>query len=135
MIPDARRWRRWTWLVLLWTVAMLALALVATSMLGGICDELEGIGFAFCSAGSVAGTVLAWLLVGTAWMIGFLFLVLFWFARKPARRLCPPYGHPVDTGQTTCRKCGYDFAAANPLPVTAPPAPPAPAAPAPTDGT
>ena len=109
MIPDLRRWRRWTWLVLAWTAATVAIALVATTTLGGICDDLGGLGFAVCSAGSVAGTVVAWAIMAWAWLIGFMLLTVLWFARRPVRRLCPPYGHPVGMGRPTCPVCGYDF--------------------------
>jgi len=109
MIPDARRWRRWTWALLAWTVAMVAVAVVATTMLGNICEDLEGLGFRACSAGTTAGTVIALIVVLWAWLVGFLFLALAWFARRPARRLCPPYGHPVEMGATACPRCGYDF--------------------------
>jgi len=111
MVPDVRRWRRWTWLILAWTAAMGALALVLTTTLGGVCDDLEGLGFAACTAGSLAGTFLGWVIVVWVWLVGFLLLTVIWFARRPLRRLCPPYGHPVDMGQATCPVCGYQFRA------------------------
>jgi hypothetical protein len=109
VVPDVRRWRRWTWVVIAWTGAMAVLALVLTTVLGGICDDLEGLGFAACSAGSLAGTFIGLAIVGWAWLVGFLILAVLWFARRPLRRLCPPYGHPVAIGRPTCPVCGYDF--------------------------
>ena len=88
---------------------MLAIGVFATTALGGVCDDLDGLGFAVCSAGSIAGTVLAWAIVAFGWLVGFLFLTVLWFARRPPRRLCPPFGHPVDMGRPTCAVCGYDF--------------------------
>ncbi len=114
MVPDVRRWRRWTWVVIAWTVAMSALALVLTTILGGICDDLNGLGFAACSAGTTAGTVIGWMIVAWAWLVGFLILAVLWFARRPVRRLCPPYGHPVDMGQPVCPVCRYDFLTGTP---------------------
>lgn len=90
---------------------MVAMALVLTTTLGGICDDLEGLGFAACSAGSLAGTFLGWAIVAWAWLVGFLFLTVIWFARRPPRRLCPPFGHPADIGVAKCRVCGYEFRA------------------------
>jgi len=86
-------------------------ALIAQKVVAGICDDLEGLGFAVCSAGSLAGTFLGWVIVAWAWLVGFLFLTVIWFARRPPRRLCPPYGHPVDMGAAACRVCGYEFRA------------------------
>jgi hypothetical protein len=88
---------------------MLAIGVFATTALGGVCDDLDGLGFAVCSAGSIAGTVLAWAIVAFGWLVGFLFLTVLWFARRPPRRLCPPFGHPVDMGRPTCAVCGHDF--------------------------
>jgi hypothetical protein len=124
MIPDVRRWRRWTWLLLAWSIAIIGLAITLTGSIGGTCDGLEGLGLDICAAGVAAGTVLVWILLGVIWVIGFLVLSVPWFARRPARRLCPPYGHPVAQGETRCRACGYDFiagtaAAAEPRPVVA----------------
>jgi hypothetical protein len=112
MFPNFRRWRRWTWLLLAWSFAVIGLALVVTGSIGGTCDGLEGLGLDVCAAGVAAGTVLVLILLGVIWVIGFLVMSVPWFARRPPRRLCPPYGHPVDQGQTTCRACGYDFIAA-----------------------
>ena len=109
MVPDMRSWRRWTWLLLAWSVAALLLALFLSGSISGTCDGLEGLGFNVCTTGIVAGTAIIWTLLGVVWLIGFLLLAIPWFARRPARRLCPPYGHPVDQGETTCRVCGYDF--------------------------
>jgi len=111
MIPSIRRWRRWTWLLLGWSLAVLGLALLVAATIGGACNGLEGLGLDLCAAGVTAGIVTLWTLLGVAWAIGFLVMAVPWFARRPARRLCPPYGHPVDQGETVCRACGYDFVA------------------------
>jgi len=111
MIPDIRRWRRWTWLLLGWSLAIPGLALLVAASIGGACNGLEGLGLDVCAAGVTAGGVILWTLLGVIWVIGFLVLAIPWFARRPARRLCPPYGHPVDQGETSCRACGYDFIA------------------------
>ena len=109
MVPDMRSWRRWTWLLLAWSAAVLSLALFLSGSIGGTCDGLEGLGFNICTTGIIAGTAIIWTLLGVIWLIGFVLLALPWFARRPARRLCPPYGHPADQGETTCGICGYDF--------------------------
>ena len=109
MVPDIRSWRRWTWLLLAWSLVVLLSALFLSGSISGTCGGLEGLGFNICTTGIVAGTAIIWTLLGVIWLIGFLLLALPWFARRPSRRLCPPYGHPVDQGETTCPVCGYDF--------------------------
>jgi hypothetical protein len=109
MTPDVRSWRRWTWLLAAWSLATLVTAIVLSGSISNTCDGLEGLGLNLCTTGIVAGTAIIWTLLGVIWLIGFLLLTLVWFARRPARRLCPPYGHPVNQGDTACRACGYDF--------------------------
>lgn len=112
MIPDVRRWRRWTWAIVAWTALAWLAGSSALAAFGGACDELEGVGLAVCAVGSAAGTLITITAVLWTWLLGFGLLALGWFARRPERRLCPPYGHPVARGRTACPDCGWDFVAA-----------------------
>jgi hypothetical protein len=109
MTPGMRGWRRWSWLLVGWTLGAVALALLATLSFGDACGTMEGMGLTVCRAGAGIGVLIVLFIVFWAWLIGFLLLAIAWFARRPTRRLCPPYGHPVEEGRTTCRVCGYDF--------------------------
>jgi hypothetical protein len=125
MTPEMRGWRRWTWVMVGWSIGAVVLALLALGAVGDACGAMEGIGLTVCRTGAAIGAFAVLFIVFWAWLIGFLLLVVGWFARRPKRRLCPPYGHPVDEGRTTCPACGYDFVAgtlpATPRPGTTPP--------------
>lgn len=137
MRPDVTGWRRWTWLVIGWTALSLFLAVSSVLALGDACQGLEDLGWTVCQVGAVGGTFLYVFFIFWIWLIVLLLLMLGWFARRPQVRLCPPYGHPVAQGRTTCARCGYDFlaaAVASQTPVAAqppvgdqPPVPPGPA--------
>lgn len=109
MRPDFGHWRKWSWFLIVWTGGALVLSLLSLAFFGDGCQAMEGVGLTVCRAGSAAGALVFLFLIYWVWLIGFMFLMLGWFARRPPVRLCPPYGHPVAPGRTDCRKCGYDF--------------------------
>lgn len=88
------RWRKMTWLILIFTVLMIAWAASA-----------------FGTADAATAAIGSTFLFGI-WFIGFIILSIIWFMTRPARRYCPACGREVKKGQTTCKKCGYDFASA-----------------------
>jgi predicted amidophosphoribosyltransferase len=59
------------------------------------------------------------------WILGFIVLSPIWLMSRPKHRTCPRCGHDVKKGRTSCKNCGYDFAAATAAPV-GPPARPSP---------
>jgi ribosomal protein L32 len=100
------RWRKMTWLIVLWTVIVLGFGIVTAGDTG---DALAG-GFAVTMAFGV-------------WFTGFIIFSIIWFMTRPTRRVCPVCGTEVRAGHTVCRKCGHNFAGATgalaaPLPAT-----------------
>src|SRR5262245_11602840 len=100
-----RDWRRWSWLLIAWTVGAVVLAIIALGALGDACTAMDGLGLTICRTGSAVGAIVVLIGIFEAWLIGFLLLAIGWFARRPAMRLCPPYGHPVEEGRSTCEVC------------------------------
>ena len=65
-----------------------------------------------CQDASDVGTSLGVGIVVTLFFVGFVILSLVWLMTRPKRRLCPACGTDAKRGETTCRKCGHDFAGA-----------------------
>jgi predicted small secreted protein len=106
---DVRSWRSWSWLLIVWSVVAAIAAIVLLTRLGDTCNTMNGLGLSICQTGATIGSVLGALVLFAIWLIGFMLLAIGWIARRPARRLCPPYGHPVDEESRSCPTCGYDF--------------------------
>jgi hypothetical protein len=83
------RWRKMTWVLLIWT------AIFATWIVSGVND----------AAGTAIGATLVFIL----WFLGFVVLGLVWLMSRPKRRTCPHCGTDVKKGRTTCPSCAYDF--------------------------
>ena len=108
------RWRKMTWVLVIFTVVMLVW-IVAGAGSGGECPP----GTADCEsylAGEAIGSGIAATMLFAIWFVGFIILSIIWFMTRPARRVCPTCGNEVRKGQTVCKKCGYDFAAATRTP-------------------
>lgn len=102
------RWRKMTWLILIFTGLMLAWMIAgarSTSCSQYAAGSPERAG---CGAGTGIGVGLIFGL----WFVGFVVLSIIWFMTRPARRICPVCGNEVRKGKTVCKKCGYNFAAA-----------------------
>lgn len=110
------RWRKMTWAILVFSGLMLAWIIAGTST--AACGEYapgtpdrEA-----CELGEDIGTGIGVALIFFLWFIGFVILSIVWFMTRPRHRQCPRCGEDVKKGLTTCRKCGYDFAAGLPQP-------------------
>ena len=68
-------------------------------------------GDSLCRDASDVGTSIGVGLVVGLFFIGFVILSLIWLMTRPKRRLCPACGTDAKRGETTCLKCGHDFAA------------------------
>jgi hypothetical protein len=108
------RWRKMTWVVLIWTGLMFAW------MIGGAASAQDSADCASeatqalrdaCEAGTDIGTGLGVAALFFLWFIGFLVLSIVWFMTRRKGRECPVCGEDVKKGRTTCKKCGHDFAA------------------------
>lgn len=100
-----RRWRKMTWIIWIWCVAIIVWAVAGGSSAAKSC---HGQYQSACQAGTGIGIALI-LVIG---FIGFVFLSLIWLMTRPKGRTCPVCGENVKRGRTACPKCGHDFAAA-----------------------
>jgi hypothetical protein len=92
----------WNAVVLIWVVAAIATRPSRDCPPG---DQL-------CRDASDVGTGIGVGLILVLWFIGFVALSLVWFMTRPRTRLCPACGTDARRGETACRRCGRDFAAA-----------------------
>lgn len=106
-----RHWRKMTWVLVLWCIAILVWAIAGGAHAAHSCVNQNGQALqSACDAGAGIGIAVI-LFVG---FIGFVFFSLIWFMSRPRGRDCPVCGSLVKRGQTRCVSCGHDFAAAAP---------------------
>jgi len=101
--------RKMTWALWIWTV------LFAVWIIVGISDRASKDcppGDQLCRDASDTGTGIGVALIIILWFMGFVVLSLIWFMTRPRHRECPACGSNVRKGVTTCKECGYDYAAA-----------------------
>jgi hypothetical protein len=110
-----RHWRKMTWLIWLWCIAIIVWAVAGGGSTASNCAHQRGDQFLSkhaaqqaCDAGAGIGIAII-LVIG---FVGFVFLALIWLMSRPRRRDCPVCGSGVKRGLTVCPKCGHDFAAA-----------------------
>ena len=104
------KWRKMSWLILVFSGIMLALLVTSLSASDPDCPP----NIANCdayNAGADVGQGLATVLIFVVWLIGFLVLAVIWFMTRPRHRTCPRCGNDVKKGRTTCKKCDFDFSA------------------------
>lgn len=107
-----------TWLIVIFTVIMGVLIFSATQASTPCpatvsnCDAYR--------AGQTIGQGVGITLFFGIWFIGFIILSIIWFMTRPARRICPACGNEARKGQTVCKKCGHNFAAAAAAPAVSP---------------
>jgi len=101
-----------TWLIWVFTGLMAAWIIAGLSAAGDNCDEhLQGSAERTgCEAGTVIGGGIGVSALFCVWFLGFVILSVIWFMTRPTRRICPVCGTAARKGQTTCKKCGFDFA-------------------------
>ncbi len=98
-----------TWVILAWSALILVWAIAGGSSAANKCSqEATRLSSEACDAGTGIGVAII-LLIG---FFGFAFLSLIWFMTRPKGRECPACGEHAKRGQTTCTRCGHDFAAA-----------------------
>lgn len=120
------RWRKMTWLILVFSAAMLAWVVAAASSVAETavtsedrsdCQGLVDAGL-YDSVGECIDTLEAAADVGAGigtgilillWVVGFIVLSLIWLMTRPRRRMCPRCGNDVKRGHTDCPACGYAF--------------------------
>jgi hypothetical protein len=107
------RWRWITWLILLFSGAML---LWASTRVGSPLDCAQH------PAGSAARDAcelqrdirsgIGLFAVGVVWIGGTLVLAVIWLGTRPRKRSCPRCGRNVKVGLTACPACGRELDAA-----------------------
>jgi hypothetical protein len=102
-------WQTWSWILIGWTLLSALIGGVVLARLGDPCAELNGAAQSSCQAAASIDSVVAVLVVFAVYLLGVLLIASGWLARRPALRLCPPYGHAVPEGSRTCPTCRYDF--------------------------
>jgi hypothetical protein len=105
-------WRKMTWVLITFTVIMFAWMIGGGTSAGSQCNDVSGHYQNAKEAGCQAGTAIGVGLIFGLWFFGFVVLSIIWFMTRPKGRDCPVCGEKVKKRRTTCRSCGFDFAAA-----------------------
>lgn len=109
-----------TWVLVVFSLLMLIWAITGSSASqdeGAIRDCMEGgLDRETCETFQDVGTGIGVTVIFILWFIGFLVLSLVWLMSRPRHRQCPRCGHDVKKGLTSCKNCGYDFAASQAMP-------------------
>ncbi len=101
------RWRKMSWLIIIFTAAMLAWLVSAVGSQPA-CPPTVANCEAY-QAGADIGSGIAASIIFVVWLIGFFVLAVLWFMTRGRHRVCPVCGNDVKKGRSACRKCGYDF--------------------------
>ncbi len=103
------RWRWISWVIVLFSGAMLLWALSRTS--GVECGQyLPGTTEReACELREDVRTGIGLFAIGVLWIGGSLVLGVIWLATRPAKRKCPRCGRDVKVGLTACPACGHEF--------------------------
>jgi hypothetical protein len=102
-------WRKGTYIVLLFNLAMLAWVIggTASAAKDANCGADEA-----CQAGTAVGTAIGVGLIIALWVAGDVILGIIWLVtnRKKTRE-CPHCGSDVKKGLVACPRCSYSWAA------------------------
>lgn len=122
------RWRKMTWVILLFSVVMLIWVIAAASTVAdtnvtaaqradceaqvaeefSLYDSVEECVNTLESAGDLGGGIGTALII-ILWLVGFFVLSIIWFMTRPKTRMCPRCGNDVKKGLTACNACGFEF--------------------------
>jgi Flp pilus assembly protein protease CpaA len=102
-------WRWITWVIVLFSGAMLLFAVARIG--GGDCIQyLPGSPERdACELREDVKSGIGLFAVGVVWIGGTIVLGIIWLARRPPKRRCPRCALDVKAGLTACPNCGYDF--------------------------
>ena len=124
-----RRWRKMTWVLLVFSALMLVVVAYSVVATPGVadadvaeCTEDRSLTADECreslATDRTIGIVLTVVLLAIFWTFGFGLLSLIWFITRRERRACPHCGEDVKKGLTACKSCGYDFTIGGKPPAT-----------------
>ena len=121
------RWRKMTWLLVIFSGLMVAWAYFGLRGEGCSDYPVGSVDRDACEVGESIGTGIGAGLLFCIWFVGFIVLSIIWFMTRGGsnrgERLCPVCGTQTKAGQTVCKKCGYDYAAAAAAATSRPPMP------------
>ncbi len=104
------RWRWISWLIVLFSGAML---LWAWTRVGSSLDCVEyapgSAAREACELQRDVRTGIGFFAVGVVWVGGTLVLGVIWLVTRPPKRRCPRCAMNVKAGLTACPSCGYEF--------------------------
>lgn len=106
------RWRKMTWVVVLWCVGM---AIVTLAVSGHAHEAVHCSPYtpqSICEGAQDTNAGISFVLLFVIWIWGFIATGIAWILTRPKGRVCPACGERAKRGQTQCRACGHDFAAA-----------------------
>ena len=107
-----RRWRKMTWVLIIWTVLMFTWMIAGGSSAqdANDCDaERTAQMRQLCEDATDVGTGIGVAALFFLWFLGFVVLGLIWFMTRPKGRDCPACGELVKRGHFECPNCGHDF--------------------------
>ena len=111
---NPRRWRKMSWLIIIFTVVMAVWAVVAAAAApdpecgqhAAASPERD-----LCEAREVVDAGFRVAALFCVWFPGFVILAMIWFVTRPRRRICPVCGTDTKKRQRPCRTCGFDSGA------------------------
>lgn len=106
------RWRKMTWVVVLWCVGMAILTLATAGHAHNAIHCSPYTPRSICEGAQDTNAGISFVLLFVIWVWGFIISGIAWLITRPTGRLCPVCGERVRRGQTMCKDCGHDFAAA-----------------------
>ncbi|MBX3031463.1 MAG: hypothetical protein KF809_15055 [Chloroflexi bacterium] len=104
--------RKASWALVIWSVLM---GLWVVAGLNATNDACIGESVTYtdaCEVGATIGRGIGVTFIAVVWFVGFIVLGIIWLGTRPRQRLCPACGQAAKSGDTVCRRCGFDFAAA-----------------------
>jgi hypothetical protein len=100
------RWRKATWVLLIWNVLMVIWIVGGLSSAGNNCAGETGDMLTACQAGTAIGAGVAISLIITIWFIGFIVLGLIWLMSRPKENVVVfgPEGQQVTVSEKEAKR-------------------------------
>lgn len=105
-------WRKLTWFILIVQVIFVIWIIGGANSAASNCDDVPANELELCQAATAVGAGIGIALIIFLWIFVDVVLGLIWLVTNRKSRVCPACGSNAKKGQTTCKNCGHDFAAA-----------------------
>lgn len=106
-----RNWRKFTWFILIVQVLFLVWIVAGVGEASNNCDGEVGEALELCQAGTAIGAGIGVGIIIFLWAFVDFILGIIWLVTNRGQRDCPVCGRAVKKGNTSCGKCGHNFAA------------------------